>query len=218
MTCTTKRRRKKPGTTFIVAAVCFLWAIAAGSAQAGEVKVSNVVAQTMEDSVNGRRIEVYMTIENTGAARDRLYAVRSKLSHKSTIAVVEHRGHDHGGADHAGAEHHDGGDHGGTGHHDGADHAGTEHHDGADHGAAGHHDGADHGAADHSRAGIHMQATVLDIQAGATAVLHYGGSHIMLMNPTENPAVGSRFPVTLFFERAGRINVEATVEPTAAGH
>jgi len=38
------------------------------------------------------------------------------------------------------------------------------------------------------------------------------------MDPPETPAVGTTFPVTLFFERAGRISVEVTIEPEDMGH
>ena len=54
--------------------------LTAAAANAGEITISNATAHVMEDPVNGRRIEVYMDIENSGGARDRLYSVRSKLS------------------------------------------------------------------------------------------------------------------------------------------
>lgn len=160
----------------IVAAVAVfvLAAVTAVSAQAADISVSNATAHVMEDSVNGRRIEVYMDIENSGAARDRLYAVRSKLSRKTVLAVV-----------------HDGGQ------------------------AMG---GSGHGAGEHSEAAMHMQAAVLDVAAGGTTTLQHGASHIMLMEPKGTPAVGTTFPVTLFFERAGRISVDVTIVPEDMGH
>ena len=157
-----------------LAAAVLLSAITAASAQAGDVSISNATAHVMEDSVNGRRIEVYMNIENSGAARDRLYAVRSKLSQKTVLAVVQDGGHAMGGSS--------------------------------------------QGATGHSEAAMHMQAAVLDVPAGATATLQHGASHIMLMEPKEMPAVGATFPVTLFFERAGRISVDVTIVPESMAH
>jgi copper(I)-binding protein len=154
--------------------VLLLSAITAVSAQAADISVSNATAHVMEDSVNGRRIEVYMTIENSGAARDRLYAVRSKLSRKTMISVIHHTGH---GANGSGQD-------------------GTA----------------------HSDVDKHMETRVLDVAAGGAASLRHGDSHIMLMDPKETPAVGATFPITLFFERAGRVSVEVTVEPMEMGH
>ena len=157
-----------------LAAVLLLLAVNPFSAQAADVSVSNATAHVMEDSVNGRRIEVYMNIENSGAARDRLYAVRSKLARKTLLAVVQDDGHAMGGSS--------------------------------------------QGTTGHSEAAMHMQAAVLDVPAGGTVTLQHGKSHIMLMDPPETPAVGTTFPVTLFFERAGRISVEVTIEPEGMAH
>lgn len=163
----TAHGHRKYSSAVIVSAVFVFMAAPAVSVQAADVAVSNATAHVMEDSVNGRRIEVYMDIENSGAARDRLYAVRSKMSRKTVLAVVQEDGHAMGGAA--------------------------------------------HGATGHSEAAMHMQTTVLDVPAGGTTTLAHGQSHIMLMEPKETPAVGATFPVTLFFERAGRIGVEVTV-------
>jgi copper(I)-binding protein len=174
MTRTTVYARKKYSLAARFAAGLLLAAVTAMPAQAAEIKVSEAVAHVMEDSVNGRRIEVYMTIENAGAARDRLYAVRSELARNTMLAVPEHE--DEGA------------------------------------GASG------HGSMAHSEAAKHMQSTVLDIPAGAETRFQHGKSHIMLMQPKETPAVGASFPVTLFFERAGRMSVEVTVVPMDMGH
>ena len=68
------------------------------SASAADISVSNVTGHMMEDPVNGRRIEVYMDIENSGAARDRLYAVRSKMSGKTMLSVIQDDGHSANGS------------------------------------------------------------------------------------------------------------------------
>lgn len=166
-----RKLRKFPGTfghfTRLTAVAAFSM-IAALPAFAGEIRVTDAIAHMMEDSTNGRRIEVYMTIENTGDQLDRLYAVRSRLGKRTTLTVV--------------------------------------------HGASGGHDGVDHASMEHSETAKHMRTTALDIQAGETALLRHGGSHIMLMQPKEDPAPGTTFAVTLFFEHAGRMSVDVTVE------
>ena len=152
-----------------LAAMIFLSVVTAVSAQAAEISVSNATGHVMEDPVNGRRIQVYMNIENSGAARDRLFAVRSKLSPKTMISVIQDSGNSA--------------------------------------------DGSGHAEMGNSQEQMHMQTTVLDVAAGGTVSLRQDGSHIMLMDPAETPAVGATFPVTLFFERAGRISVEVTIVP-----
>lgn len=148
--------------------------VAAISAHAADISIDAAVAHVLDDSVNGRRVEIYMNITNAGTARDRLYAVRTKLSGKAMLSVVHE-----------------------------SDHSGSA-------------DG--HDAGGHAAASKHMQMSVLDVAAGGTATLRQGGSHIMLMEPTATPAVGSTFPVTLFFERAGRITVDVMVEPREMGY
>jgi copper(I)-binding protein len=174
MTHRTVHGPKKRVLAVGLATVLLLSAVTAVSTQAADISVSNATAHVMEDSVNGRRIEVYMTIENSGAARDRLYAVRSKLSRKTMISATHHTGH-------------------------GANGSGQ--------------DGMAHSDVDR-----HMETSVLDVAAGGVASLRHGDSHIMLMDPKETPAVGATFPITLFFERAGRVSVEVTVEPIEMGH
>lgn len=140
-------------------------------AQAADIEITDVTAYALHDSVNGRRIEVYMTIENAGAAADRLYAVRSRLSGNTMISVIQHS---------------------------------------ADHG-----DSGGHASMENMMMDKHLRTTILEVPADGTAVLEHGGSHIMLMEPKETPAIGETFPLTLFFERVGRVSVEAVVEQPA---
>ncbi len=58
----------------------------------------------------------------------------------------------------------------------------------------------------------HNQTTALEVPAGAVVHLKKGGSHIMLMDPDRLPATGATFPITLFFEKAGSVTVEVTME------
>ena len=51
----------------------------------------------------------------------------------------------------------------------------------------------------------------IDIPAGQVVELKTGSFHIMLMNPTEVPQVGSTVNLTLEFEKAGTIIVPAQV-------
>lgn len=48
-------------------------------ALAAEISISGQVAHVEEDDEHGTRIEIFMTIDNSGAA-DRVYAVRSKVA------------------------------------------------------------------------------------------------------------------------------------------
>lgn len=168
MAYASKRNCNGGGLAIGLIAAAVLSTIVAVPAEAGEIRVTNATAHVMEDSVNGRRIEIYMTIENTGDRLDRLYAVRSRLGKRTALAVVQ--------------------------------------------GAGRAHDGVDHASAERSDMAKHMRTSTLDIRAGETASLRHGGSHIMLMQPKEFPAPGVTFPVTLFFEHAGRLSVDVTVE------
>jgi copper(I)-binding protein len=51
----------------------------------------------------------------------------------------------------------------------------------------------------------------IPVSAGATVKLEPGGYHLMLMDLTEVPAVGSTVQITLTFETAGDIVVQAEV-------
>lgn len=56
----------------------------------------------------------------------------------------------------------------------------------------------------------------LDIPAGGTAVLEPGGLHIMLMDLDGRLVAGTRLPLTLRFERAGTLEVEADIRAVDA--
>ena len=60
----------------------------------------------------------------------------------------------------------------------------------------------------------------LEIKPGATAKLEPGGFHVMFMNLKRPLKLGEKFKGTLVFEKAGRIEVEFTVEAMGAspGH
>jgi hypothetical protein len=59
----------------------------------------------------------------------------------------------------------------------------------------------------------------LEIPPGDTSVLQPGGLHIMLMGLTAPLVEGKAFPLTLDFERAGRIELEVMImEPGESGH
>ena len=51
----------------------------------------------------------------------------------------------------------------------------------------------------------------IDIPAGGTVALEPGGYHLMLMELSEAPAVGETVELTLTFQRAGDVVVEAEV-------
>lgn len=56
----------------------------------------------------------------------------------------------------------------------------------------------------------------LEIPAGGTVTLEPGGYHIMLMDLQRPLARGDAVPLTLEFEKAGRIKVELAVQPIGA--
>ena len=56
----------------------------------------------------------------------------------------------------------------------------------------------------------------LPVPGNATAELRPGGHHAMLMGLSGPLKQGSTFPLTLAFERAGRITVSVAVRPIAA--
>ena len=66
----------------------------------------------------------------------------------------------------------------------------------------------------------------LAIGPGETVVLEPGGAHLMFLGLTEPPVAGSKVAVTLRFERAGEVTLDAWVAPigarspdaTASGH
>ena len=56
----------------------------------------------------------------------------------------------------------------------------------------------------------------LRVPAGQTVTLKPGGYHIMLLGLKRPLKQGSRIPVTLHFQRAGKVRVELTVAPIGA--
>jgi len=56
----------------------------------------------------------------------------------------------------------------------------------------------------------------LDVKAGGSVVLKPGGLHVMLMDLKAPLVAGQRFPLSLTFEKAGKIDVTATVEKAGA--
>lgn len=75
---------------------------------------------------------------------------------------------------------------------------------------------------EHSADGVArmMHLDAIDIPAGETVLLERGGLHIMLMGLTEPLVEGQMVPGVLIFERAGRVEVEFSVDPSDAadGH
>ncbi|WP_085122447.1 copper chaperone PCu(A)C [Tistlia consotensis] len=53
----------------------------------------------------------------------------------------------------------------------------------------------------------------LALPAGASTALAPGGYHVMLMGLVKPLKEGESFPMTLTFEKAGKVEVEITVEP-----
>ncbi len=56
----------------------------------------------------------------------------------------------------------------------------------------------------------------LDIPPGATVALKPGGYHLMLMELTAPIAQGSHVPVTLVFEKAGKVEIQLKAEAIGA--
>jgi copper(I)-binding protein len=54
---------------------------------------------------------------------------------------------------------------------------------------------------------------VIEVPAGGKVALEPGGYHLMLMGLKQPLAAGSKVPLTLVFERAGRVAVELAIEP-----
>lgn len=51
----------------------------------------------------------------------------------------------------------------------------------------------------------------VDIPAGETVSFEPGGLHLMLLKPKSRPKEGETIPLTLTFEKAGRIDIELAV-------
>ncbi len=63
------------------------------------------------------------------------------------------------------------------------------------------------------------QVESIELNSGTTTRLEPGGLHIMLIDLDAPLVEGETFPMTLTFERAGKITVDFTVESaTATGH
>ena len=56
----------------------------------------------------------------------------------------------------------------------------------------------------------------LDVKPGTTVVFKPGGYHIMLMELKEPLVAGQSFPLSLTFEKAGKMDVTVTVEKAGA--
>ncbi|UIP30655.1 copper chaperone PCu(A)C [Photobacterium sp. TLY01] len=52
----------------------------------------------------------------------------------------------------------------------------------------------------------------IQIPAGETQLLKPGGYHIMMFNLTSVPKLGDSFPLTLYFQHAGQVDVQVKVE------
>jgi copper(I)-binding protein len=71
----------------------------------------------------------------------------------------------------------------------------------------------------HSMDGGVMKMRRLDklpIAGGTSAVLKPSGDHIMLFDLKEPLKEGDLLPITLVFEKAGEVKIEATIEPPGA--
>jgi len=58
----------------------------------------------------------------------------------------------------------------------------------------------------------------LELPAGATTELKPGGYHVMFLGLKQPLAEGESYPVTLVFEKAGKLEVEMKIEGMAAKH
>jgi hypothetical protein len=97
MTILSNSARMRVAVTFFCSAIFSIAAVMSAPAQAGEIRIDNAFAYLVDDEMNGKRIEVYMDIANTGDSMDRLYAVRSKLATMTNLSVVSKGGAmDHG--------------------------------------------------------------------------------------------------------------------------
>lgn len=56
----------------------------------------------------------------------------------------------------------------------------------------------------------------IDVPAGQTVVLKPGGLHVMLLDLRQPLKAGEALKLTLVFEKAGEINIEAPIEPIGA--
>ena len=62
-----------------------------------------------------------------------------------------------------------------------------------------------------------MQAVpAIELPAGGSVTLRPGGTHVMLIGMKQALTVGSRFPLTLTFEKAGAVTAEVAVQRAGA--
>ena len=59
------------------------------------------------------------------------------------------------------------------------------------------------------------QVDAIAVPAGGEAALEPGGDHLMLFGLADGLEPGSRFPLTLLFEKAGPVTVEVRIAPLA---
>jgi copper(I)-binding protein len=57
------------------------------------------------------------------------------------------------------------------------------------------------------------QVDAIDVPAGRTVELKPGGLHLMFMDLKAPLTNGTRFPLTLRFEKAGEVQVQVQVQP-----
>jgi copper(I)-binding protein len=61
------------------------------------------------------------------------------------------------------------------------------------------------------------QIPAIDVPAGGTVELKPGGRHVMFMGLTQPLKAGTRFPLTLRFEKAGEVKVDVEIAAQAPG-
>jgi copper(I)-binding protein len=61
------------------------------------------------------------------------------------------------------------------------------------------------------------QIAAIDVPAGGTVELKPGGRHVMFMGLAQPLQAGTRFPLTLRFEKAGEVKVDVQVAAQAPG-
>jgi copper(I)-binding protein len=61
------------------------------------------------------------------------------------------------------------------------------------------------------------QVPAIDVPAGGTVELKPGGRHVMFMGLTQPLKAGTRFPLTLRFEKAGEVKVDVEIAAQAPG-
>lgn len=61
------------------------------------------------------------------------------------------------------------------------------------------------------------QIPAVELAAGKTTELKPGGFHVMLLGLTKPLREGERFPLTLVFEKAGKIDIEVEIAKAGAG-